>query len=66
MSYVIVVLETESDFPGVDVVFGDTEGRPFETMEEASKERARAVRLALADSYDHVQIASLAAIRDPL
>jgi hypothetical protein len=61
MAYVIIVIETQSDFPGVEACFG-----PFETWEEANEERARASRLTLADTDDHVQVAKVDKIRDPL
>lgn len=59
--YVIVVLELESDTPGIEAVFG-----PFESWEKANEERARASRLTLADTDDLVQVARIETIRDPL
>lgn len=60
MTYVIIVLETGSDTPGIDAVFG-----PFETRENADAERERAKRLTLADP-DLIQVARVETIREPL
>ncbi len=59
--YVIIVLETGSDFPGVDAVFG-----PFDSPEAANAERERVSRLTLAASADHIQVARVETVRDPL
>lgn len=61
MMHIVVVLETGSDFPGIEAAFG-----PFDTYEAADAERGRAKRLTLAESDDHVQVVRIETIRDPL